>query len=73
MHEDDLTPPQWLVTLTDKFDQLYEAKHKDGEPGANPEAPYYMGHMVASAVEQIVAMLLHVDYNAYESAVDKSL
>jgi hypothetical protein len=68
-----LAVPHWLVVQTDKFDEEYEAKRskKDtsSEPGYQPDCPVYEGHMLASAVEHLAAMLLHIDYNAYQKAI----
>jgi hypothetical protein len=68
-----LSVPRWLVVQTDVFDKDYEAKRaKDddfSEPGYQPDCPVYQGHMIASAVEHLVAMLLKIDFNAYQDAI----
>lgn len=72
--QDSLVPPKYLVNLTDKFDQLYEEKRPEddntSEPGYDNACPVYQGHMVASAVEHLAAMLMAaVDYNDYQAAI----
>ena len=64
-----LSVPQWLVESVDVFDKQYIEDEED-EPGYSADAPYYEAHMIASTIEHLVAMLLKIDYNIYESAVD---
>jgi len=69
----DLVPPQWLILQTDQFDQTFEKqRHKNdyaSEPGYSNGCPVYQGHMLASAVEHLAAMLLKIDYNDYQKAI----
>ena len=54
----------------DQFDMDYEGDRDESdpfsEPGYDPKAPYYREHMLACAVEHIVAAYLGVDYNDYD-------
>jgi len=65
--------PQKLVEETDMFDKRYEygraADDEESEPGCEPDCPVYQGHMAASAIENIVAMLLNVNYNDYADEI----
>jgi hypothetical protein len=62
-----------LVAETDVFDQRYEAKRtpddRTSEPGYVPTCPVYLGHMAASAIEHVAAMILGVNYNDYAKKV----
>ena len=62
-----------LVALTDAFDKRYEESRAEGddysEPGYDPDCPVYQGHMIASAVEHLAAMLMNVNYNHYQAAI----
>jgi hypothetical protein len=40
------------------------------EPGDDPAAPYHYQHLIASAVERVAAVLLFVNWRAYNEAVD---
>lgn len=64
-----LDVPHVFVREADDFDKAYERDRKpddnESEPGCDLRAPYYQGHMAASAIENIAAMLLEVDYNDY--------
>lgn len=74
LKQGDLNVPRWLVVQTDKYDETFEKRrHKDDrdEPGYEPSAPYYHGHMLASAVEHLIASLLRIDYNEYLHAIDR--
>ena len=68
-----LNVPVRLVEETDAFDKHYEANrgsdNEEGEPGCEPDCPVYQGHMAASAIENIAAMLLGVNYNDYADEV----
>ena len=72
-----LEPAKHLVEDTDKFDKAFEANRHpsdlSSEPGYDPQCPVYNGHMIASSVEHIVAMLLGIDYNRYADEVEKLL
>lgn len=65
--------PEEMVAVADEFDKRYEAARHPAddtsEPGYVPSAPYYRPHMIASAIEHLVAMELNVDYNLYGDAV----
>lgn len=69
----DLVPPKHLILMTDRFDQAYEDDRSvdddTSEPGYNPGCPVYEGHMIASAIEHLAAMLMTVDYNDYQKAI----
>lgn len=39
------------------------------EPGNDPAAPYYPQHMAATAIEQLLAVALGVDWDEYDAAV----
>lgn len=57
----------------DAFDMAYEDARKDGdesEPGDDIECPVYLEHQVATGIERILAGLLGVDWNIYNSAVE---
>lgn len=62
-----------LTEETDRFDQRYEASRSaddnESEPGCEPDCPVYQGHMAASAIENIAAMVLEVNYNKYAEEV----
>lgn len=66
-------PPAEFVAEADKFDETYEENRAEGddesEPGCETTAPYYQGHMAASAIENIAAMLLGVNYNTYADEI----
>lgn len=40
------------------------------DPGASPDAPYHAQHMVATAIERVMASALGVEWDAYEAALD---
>ena len=60
----------------DQFDLQFEAdralgRHSpDAEPGDDPGAPYRRQHLMATAIEKMVAAALGVDWRAYEDAVN---
>ena len=57
----------------DDFDMQYEKERKPGdesEPGDDAHCPVYLEHQVATGVERILAALLNVDWNTYNSAVE---
>ncbi len=71
--------PQDLVEITDKFDQAYEilrpATDTTSEPGYEPTCPVHRPHMIASAIEHLVAPELGVNYNEFGrrvGALDKN-
>lgn len=68
-----LEVPAKLVEQTDMFDKRYEytrtPDNEDGEPGAEPDCPVYQGHMAATAIEHMAAMILGVNYNEYEAEI----
>lgn len=65
--------PPALVEQTDMFDKRYEytrsPDNEEGEPGGEPDCPVYQGHMAASAIERIAAMILGVNYNEYADEI----
>ena len=69
----DLSAMEKLVKETDAFDKAYEAKRPpdddESEPGCEPTCPVYQGHMAASAIENVCAMVLGVNYNDYADEV----
>jgi len=68
-----LKVPPKLVEDTDLFDKNYEYSRpeddEDSEPGAEPDCPVYQGHMAASAIEYIAAMILAINYNEYQKEI----
>lgn len=40
------------------------------DPGTSPDAPYHAQHMVATAIERVMASALGVEWDAYEAALD---
>lgn len=61
------------IDIADDFDMRYEncrpAWDETSEPGYEDVAPYYREHMIASAIEHLVAMELGVNYNVYGRVV----
>ena len=61
----------------DAFDKLFESERARGlhnpnrEPGADPRAPYNRQHMIATAVEMILANEMGVDWAKYEREVSE--
>lgn len=58
----------------DVFDMQYEKDRKEGdnsEPGDDAKCPVYLEHQVATGVERILAGLLGVDWNTYNSSVEE--
>ena len=53
----------------DAFDMAHE---DDIDPGGIPTAPYYRQHLFATVVEHIIAGELDVDWDAYETAIEKT-
>ena len=57
----------------DRFDIEFE-KNRDGgnfdEPGMESDAPYYMQHRIADAIERLLAVQLGVDWNDYDKKVN---
>lgn len=51
----------------DDFDKSFEG---EGEPGDDPEAPYHLEHIIASALERTLAAWLDVDWAEYELRVN---
>jgi hypothetical protein len=70
---DRLDVPPSLVAKADAWDKRYEERRppddKYSEPSAVPTCPVYEGHMAASAIEHVAAMLLGVDYNHYQTKI----
>lgn len=59
----------------DHFDMQFEAdralaRHSDAdEPGDDPKCPYRRQHLMATAIEKMVAAGLGVDWKTYEEAI----
>jgi hypothetical protein len=56
----------------DSFDKQWKPIQAFGEctePGNDPKAPYYHQHRFASVVEELLAMELKVDWQAYDAEV----
>lgn len=57
----------------DTFDMAYEDARQPGdvsEPGDDAKCPVYLEHQVATGIERILAGLLGVDWNTYNSSVE---
>lgn len=54
--------------VVDHFDTV-TGKDLD-EPGDSPDAPYHAQHLIASAVERVLASAMHVDWEAYADALE---
>jgi hypothetical protein len=67
----------------DEFDRDYEASREkyvkarcgcmptvDSEPGDDVHAPYHHQHYLASAIERVLALALHVDWDKYVEEVN---
>lgn len=60
----------------DQFDMQFEADRKlgrhsdDDEPGDDPKAPYRRQHLMATAIEKMLAAAMGVDWHAYEEAIN---
>lgn len=60
----------------DQFDLQFEAdrmlgRHADdAEPGDDPNAPYRRQHLMATAIEKMLAAAMGVDWRAYEEAIN---
>lgn len=64
----DLRVTRRMVEATDQWDKHF-GEFTQREPGYAPACPVYRGHMIASAVEHMVAMLVEIDYNDYEAKI----
>lgn len=57
----------------DEFDKQWEAVREPGnvdEPGNSPKAPYYEQHRIASVIEHMLAIVLGVDWDEYDKAIN---
>lgn len=54
------------VEVVDAFDMAFSG---EGEPGDDPAAPYWREHQEASGLEGLMAALLGVDWDAYNSCL----
>ncbi len=57
----------------DAFDIAFEANRPeddDSEPGDDPAAPYRRQHLMATAIEKMIAAALGVDWKTYEEAIN---
>jgi hypothetical protein len=52
----------------DKFDMNFTGK---GEPGDDPKAPYRQQHAIATHIESYLAIMLDVNWQKYEAALNK--
>jgi hypothetical protein len=52
----------------DAFDKHYQG---EGEPGADPDAPYFVQHHKATSIEETVAGWLDVDWHEYDKLVER--
>jgi hypothetical protein len=60
----------------DEFDAIYESQRIKGdnsEAGDSILAPYRKQHLLSTGVEKILAAELNVDWNRYESNLDRNL
>lgn len=55
--------------VVDKFDMDFEAAHKEGEPGDEPDAPYRREHLFATGIEKLLAAELGVDWKQYDTEI----
>ena len=49
----------------DRFDMAFVPNEECSEPGADPAAPYYSQHLLATAIEIVLAAELGVDWSTY--------
>ena len=49
-----------------RFDILFEKEGKEGEPGDDPEAPYFKEHQFATKIEMMMCDEMGLDRNAYD-------
>lgn len=54
-----------------QFDEMFEASGEVGEPGDRREAPYYVEHQFAQAIEMMMAQELDVNWREYEEEQDR--
>jgi len=57
---------------TEDVDRYDFAHQDDDDPGLSPAAPYHDQHMVAFAVEILLAKALGVDWRRYNVALDEA-
>jgi hypothetical protein len=50
------------------FDIQFEEEGRGGEPGDDPEAPYFEYHQLAGKIEKIFSRMLGVDWYDYDKA-----
>jgi len=67
---------EWRLTqkhgVSEEDITAFDKKHLEAdEPGSLKEAPYHKEHMAADAIERMVAILLGVEWNDYEEAINK--
>ena len=48
------------------FDKKYYEAGKEGEPGEDPEAPYWREHSIATVVERLLATELGINWKEYD-------
>jgi hypothetical protein len=54
--------------MVDKFDMAFKG---EGEPGDDPECPYFKEHRFATIIEQLMAHELGVDWQSYNKRLDE--
>lgn len=55
--------------IVDAFDIGYSGLFRD-DPGDDPYAPYHQEHVVASAIETIMAVHLGINWSLYEATIE---
>jgi len=59
------------VDAVDKFDMNFEENREDdtSEPGGDQDCPVYTEHMLAMAIEHMIAEQLNLDWNKYSQTI----
>jgi hypothetical protein len=52
------------------FDKRFDESGKAGEPGDDPDSPYYWEHQSATRIEKLMCDYLKLDWEAYDKAID---
>jgi len=50
-----------------KFDKEYAKSGKEGEPGDDPQAPYWREHSIATVIERLLATELGINWREYDN------
>ena len=53
------------------FDNEFDKKALECEPGDDPQAPYYKEHQIATIIERLVAYELGIDWEKYGTDLEK--